>query len=563
MAGLVAVFGLTQSMVAVAQQGALATEAPAAAAEPQPAEDGRESAQVVIDGRPLFRIVGISSIEPGKRARAIEDKLIAFARDTHRPVSELRAVPQERHTQILAGTQKIAVIHDIDAALEGIDRNTLVTINMARIVEAIEQYRAEREPAYLLRHVVYALIGTLLLLAYIVAVRWLRMKARAVIDRRYARLMLALEGKSKRLVRARWIGDGLRTVGSAAVFVLVAGGVFLYAGYVLELFPWTRPVGERLIGMFTRPLVAFAEGIGDALPGLAFLLVLYFITRAVLRFLHMAFSAVASGNVQFEGFDPDWAVPTYKIVRTLVVVFALVVAYPYVPGSESQAFKGISIMLGIMFSLGSTSIISNLVAGYTMTYRRAFRRGDIVRVGDSTGRVTDVRLQVTHLRNLRNEEIIIPNSEILANSVVNYSSLGREQALFIRAAVGIGYEVPWRQVESMLLTAAVRTEGVLADPAPFVLVPSLGDFAVSYEINAAIDDPTRRLSRLSALHRNVLDVFNEYGVQIMTPAYEGDPEQAKIVPREQWYVAPARPPAAAGGSGAESTHAGDRGGGAS
>jgi small-conductance mechanosensitive channel len=195
-----------------------------------------------------------------------------------------------------------------------------------------------------------------------------------------------------------------------------------------------------------------------------------------------------------------------------------------------------------MFSLGSSSIISNLIAGYAMTYRRAFRRGDMIKVGDTVGRVIDVRLQVTHLRNMRNEEIIVPNSEILGSSVVNFSSLSREQGLFLSTTVGIGYEVPWRQVESMLLLAAERTQGVRRDPVPFVLEKSLGDFCVIYELYAAIDDPATRLSMYAALHRSVLDVFNEYGVQIMTPAYEGDPEQPKVVPREQWYAAPARSP---------------------
>jgi small-conductance mechanosensitive channel len=214
-----------------------------------------------------------------------------------------------------------------------------------------------------------------------------------------------------------------------------------------------------------------------------------------------------------------------------------------VPGSGSEAFKGISIMLGVMFSLGSSSIISNLIAGYAMTYRRAFRKGDMIQVGDNIGRVVDVRLQVTHLRNMRNEEIIIPNSEILGRSVVNYSSLSKGQGLFLSTTVGIGYETPWRQVESMLLLAAERTPGVRRDPVPFVLEKTLGDFCVTYELFAAIDDPTTRRSMYAALHRNVLDVFNEYGVQIMTPAYEGDPERPKVVPREEWYAAPARVPA--------------------
>src|SRR5262249_10762436 len=221
-------------------------------------------------------------------------------------------------------------------------------------------------------------------------------------------------------------------------------------------------------------------------------------------------------------FEPDWAEPTYKLVRAAVIAFALIVAYPYIPGSSSEAFKGVSIFLGVIFSLGSTSTISNVLAGYVMIYRRAFREGDVVRIGDKSGVVSRVRLQVTHLRTPKNEDIVIPNSTILSGEVVNYSTLAKTDGLILHTTVGIGYEVPCRQVEAMLLEAADRTEGLKKEPKPFVLQTLLGDFAVTYQINAYCDEP-RRMPRLySALHANVLDLFNEYGVQIMTPAYEGD-----------------------------------------
>jgi small-conductance mechanosensitive channel len=225
-----------------------------------------------------------------------------------------------------------------------------------------------------------------------------------------------------------------------------------------------------------------------------------------------------------------------------VIAFGVIVAYPYIPGSESAAFKGISLFLGVVFSLGSSSAISNMIAGYTMTYRRAFKLGDRVQIGDVVGDVVEIRLQVTHLRSLKNEEVIIPNSLILNGQVMNYSSLAREDGLILHTTVGIGYEVPWRQVEAMLLTAAARTAGLRQEPRPFVLQRSLADFAVTYELNVYCDDAHRMMPLYTALHRNILDVFNEYGVQIMTPAYESDPAAPKVVPREQWYAPPASAP---------------------
>jgi small-conductance mechanosensitive channel len=186
--------------------------------------------------------------------------------------------------------------------------------------------------------------------------------------------------------------------------------------------------------------------------------------------------------------------------------------------------------------------MGNFIAGYSMTYRRAFKVGDRVKIGEHIGDVEQMGLMVTHLRTPKNEIVVVPNSMILANEVINYSSKARESGLILHTPVGIGYETPWRQVEAMLLEAAVRTPGLRREPAPFVLQTGLGDFCVTYEINVCCDTPKAMAALYTELHRNILDVFNEYGVQIMTPAYEGDPEQAKIVPPEQWYAAPARPP---------------------
>jgi small-conductance mechanosensitive channel len=195
-----------------------------------------------------------------------------------------------------------------------------------------------------------------------------------------------------------------------------------------------------------------------------------------------------------------------------------------------------------MLSLGASSAMASLIAGYTVTYRRAYRVGDRITVGELTGEVSDVRLLVTHLRTVKNEEVVVPNSLVLQSHVVNYSKLVRSHGLILHTTVSIGYETPWRQ--AMLQLAAERTEGMLREPAPFVLEKSLGDFAVTYELNAYVDSTKLLPQRYADLHRNVLDVFNEYGVQIMTPAYEGDPEVPKVVPQEKWFVTPARAPSA-------------------
>jgi len=311
---------------------------------------------------------------------------------------------------------------------------------------------------------------------------------------------------------------------------------------VLGFFPWTRLLAANLLNYVMKPVLLLGKGILKNIPNLLFIAVLTILTRYFLKLMKLFFAGIEAKSLIISGFDPDWAKPTYKIARLLVVVFAVIVAYPYIPGSESPAFKGISLFIGVVFSLGSSSAISNIIAGYMMTYRRAFKVGDRVKIDEYTGDVTDIRLQVTHLRTIKNEEIIVPNSTILTGHIVNYSSFARERGLILHTTVGIGYEAPWRQVEAMLLQAAERTPDILREPQPFVLQKSLGDFAVTYEINVYVDDPHGMATIYSELHKNILDLFNEYGIQIMTPAYEGDPEQPKIVPKERWYVQPAKPP---------------------
>jgi small-conductance mechanosensitive channel len=322
----------------------------------------------------------------------------------------------------------------------------------------------------------------------------------------------------------------------------LAVAAYAYLHYVLGLFPWTRGVANHLYAIAIDPLRTMGSGLVGIIPNLVFLAILIVIVRYVLRLIRVLFDGVGSGTITLKGFDPEWAAPTYRLARMLVIVFAIVVAYPYIPGSESGAFKGVSLFIGIIFSLGSSSFISNFIAGYSMTYRRAFRVGDRVKIGDQVGDVEQIRLLVTHLRTVKNEEVVVPNSTILGNEIVNYSSLARNPGLILHTTVGIRYDVPWRQVEAVLLEAAARTPGLRGEPAPFVLKQELRDFYVTYEINVYCDTPQKMASLYTKLHGNILDVFNEYGIQIMVPAYEGDTEQAKIVPKEQWYAAPALSP---------------------
>lgn len=498
------------------------------------------TAPVVVDGEVLFHVRGITAYPAEQRADAIAAEIRGVAADPAIPLDAVGIVDGTISSDIVAGTRVLVRIFDADAALESVRRETLATALRSRIREAIESYRWDRDPAVLARHAATALAATLALLAGLALVVWASRRLDAHLERRYRRRIQSIEIQSLQLVHAERIWRGLRGLLRALRALLLLGIAWAWASSVLPLFPWTRGDAGRLLALVVDPLRTLWTGFVDDLPNLAFVVVLAIVTRYSLRLLYLIAEAVDRGTIRLRGFDREWAWPTYRIARIAVVALALVVAYPYIPGSQSDAFKGISIFIGLVFSLGSSSVVSNILAGYSLIYRRTFRVGDRVQIDDAVGEVIEMRLQVTHLRTPKNEEVIVPNSTILNSKVVNFSSFASRQGLILHTSIGIGYEVPWRQVESMLLLAVDRTEGLLHEPPPFVLQKELGDFSVVYEVNAYCNDASRMLALRSALHRNVLDVFNEHGVQIMTPAYEGDPAERKIVPPERWYPAPAR-----------------------
>jgi small-conductance mechanosensitive channel len=524
----------------------LVVPAPARAQEPQGAGPSPEvgTAPVVVDGATLFRVRGVSSFPAEARARGIEDRVKAVAADRTIAPDSIHTVETGSFTRILAGNVAIVMIVDADADLEQIGRPELAAALVMRIRQAIVDYRAARSPAALQRAAVSALTATLLFASALLVLRWLWRAVDRFLKGRLQARIHTVGFQSFEVMRAERIWQALQSV-LVVVRTLVAVGLgLMYLGFLLAQFPRTRGLSQNMVAFALGPLEVMGSGLLDHIPSLVFLAVLFFVVRVLLRFLRLFFEAVGQGTVTFASFEPDWAEPTYKIVRIAVVAFALVVAYPYIPGSSSAAFQGVSLFIGIVFSLGSSSAISNIIAGYMMTYRRALKVGDRVKIGDAIGDVIATRLQVTHLRSFKNEEIIIPNSQILGGDVINYSSLARAHGLILHTEVGIGYETPWRQVEAMLLASAERTDGLSRTPAPFVLVKRLGDFAVTYELNVYCSNVQAMNQLYTALHRNVLDVFNEYGVQIMTPAYEGDPEQPKVVPPKDWYMAPAAGPSA-------------------
>ena len=518
---------------------------------PQPSDTSPDVdvsvATVTLDRRPLFIVRGSSSIPATERATAIAARVRNFARNSETSVDAIRTTDSPNGSEIIAGDTRLMTVVPVDGALEGIPHQDLAKYHATSIRNAVTDYRQARTPQRLIKGAIFAVTTTAAFAAIwwllLVSYRWLegwlirRIEAKvettplATIDDGQIGIMQRLQGA---LDVFRWI---LRLI------LLV-----LWLQIVLAQFPWTRWLSDDITSFIFDPLAWIGVGFIDYLPKLMFLVVLFYVTRFGLRLLKLYFLAIERRRTTLAAFEPEWAMPSYKIIRTVTLALVLVMAYPYLPGSGTEALKGISVFTGLLLSLGASSSVSSIIAGYLNTFGRVYKAGDVIQVGEIRGVVTQIRLMTTRLRTIRNEEVVIPNSIIASSSLTNYSALARDRGLALQTEVGIGYEVPWRQVEAMLLEAAKRTTELLSDPAPFVVQRQLGDFSVFYQLNAYTDDPTRMMHTYSSLHRNILDVFNEHGVQIMTPAYVNDPDTAKIVPKEQWYTQPTLPPQNAPGS---------------
>jgi small-conductance mechanosensitive channel len=301
-----------------------------------------------------------------------------------------------------------------------------------------------------------------------------------------------------------------------AVLLLVAS---ISMTLIFSLSPLTEGLARVVLGRLLVVLASFWEKLLEFIPNLLTLFFIALITRMALKVLHFFYDGLQRGKVRYDGIHPELIEPTYQIARFLIVAFALVAAFPYIPGSSSPVFKGLSIFVGFLLSLGSTSMVTNIVSGIVLTYTRGLRIGDRVQIADSTGDVIDRTLLVTRVRTIKNVIISIPNAIVMKNMIVNYSTEADEKGLILHTSVTIGYDVPWRQVHQLLIQAAQATGDILATPHPFVLQTSLDDYYISYELNAYTAKAEKMAVIYSELHQNILDQFNQAGVEIMSPAY--------------------------------------------
>jgi small-conductance mechanosensitive channel len=412
------------------------------------------------------------------------------------------------------------------------------------LTEAVEL----RTPSVLLRGALQALAATLAFLALLWGIRRAHGVAATRLVEMASHQLERFPVGDPALVRASRVLEFARRLVTLATLAAAVLVTYSWLTFVLRRFPYTRPWGESLREFFFSTAAHLGLGFMRAMPGLFTVAVIFLITRFFVRLANLLFEAVEQNRVSLPWVHPETAQPTRRLVVALLWLFAVVVAYPHLPGSGTDAFKGVSVFVGLMISLGSSGVISQMMSSFMITYSRALKVGDYVRVGDVEGTVTHMGMLSTKVKTPKREEVTIPNSVLVSNTTTNFSKFSESDGVYVPTSLTIGYDTPWRQVEGLLLTAADRTPGVRRQPKPVVFQTALQDFYVQYTLLVSLEKPDLRGPILNALHANIQDAFNEHGVQIMSPNYEADPAGPKIVPKERWFDAPSRPdPSAAPG----------------
>jgi small-conductance mechanosensitive channel len=430
-----------------------------------------------------------------------------------------------------------------EADLDPLASETLETSTsnaMAALARAIAETQEARNHGRLLRGLGWSAAATVILAVVI----WVLAKLRHVL---LARLTNLIETKAadvplaenhvlrSRIVQfANWL-----TRAVCALLILLA--VYEWLSYVLTRFPYTRVWGEQLDKFVYGVVSEIGGGILSALPDLIVAVLIFIIARYAIKLVEPLFDRAAEGRAAMGWLDQDLARPTQRLVSVGIWLFAVVMAYPYLPGSDSEAFKGISVLVGLMVTLGGSNLIGQAASGLILMYSRTLRVGEYVRIGDMEGTVTELGSFTTKIRTGMGEELSYPNALILGSVTKNYSRV-KDTGFILDTVVTIGYDTPWRQVEAMLLEAATRTPGISDSVRARVFQTALSDFYPEYRLvcYATPTQPLPRAEALNRLHANIQDVFNEYGVQIMSPHYLGDPQSEKVVPKEKWFAAPAK-----------------------
>ena len=480
---------------------------------------------------PIYSKLG--SFSAYDRAQAISTRIQRLADDFSFRSDSLRAVPTETTVDLVVGETIITSISENDALWNNTTQTELADTYRDIIGRAVMQYRVETNFVTLAKEIGLALFTLLVIVVLVYYISkffgWTALKLQAYEGERIRGVKI----NNYTLLDAKRQVAALVTINTMLKWIVILLTIYVALPVLFGIFPWTKTYADTLLGYILNPIKNILRGFLNYLPNLITVIVIVVVFRYVLKALKFLKTEIENGDLTLSGFYPDWANPTYQIVRVLVYAFMLIVIFPYLPGSDSPIFQGVSVFLGFLFTFGSAGSLSNIIAGLILTYMRLFRIGDRVKIGDVSGDVIEKSMLVTRIRTIKNELVSIPNSTVMSSHTVNYSSDAPDKGLIIHTTVTIGYDVPWRTMHQVLIDAALRTELVSCEPAPFVLQTSLEDFYVAYQINAYVRAANKQAVIYSNLHQNIQDVCNERGIEILSPHYRAARDgNASTIPAE-------------------------------
>ena len=477
---------------------------------------------VILNDQTLFKIQApTGSFSPEERAETITTRLENFAEDNSLSIDSIKLESSDNITSIIAEDKILATLTEEDADAARKPRQELADEYLEIIKTSISQFREERTLTARIFSLVWTGIATLSLFLILKIMDIIFPRIVNLLNRWKETIIPGFRVQNVELITAAQVTEvliGIIKCIRVIIFLLI---LFLYIPFVLSFFALTRKISSKIFDYILQANRFISESVINYIPNIFMVGLIVLCTYYIIRFCKFIFHELERGNISIPGFYQDWAIPTYNILQFLIIALAAVIAFPYLPGFDSPAFRGISVFLGILFSLGSTSAVANTVGGVILIYTRSFQLGDRVQIGDIIGDIEDKTLLVTRIRTPKNVIVTLPNATVLNSNVVNFTASARETGipLIISTTVTLGYDVPWRTVHQVLLGAADETESLLKDPKPFVLQTSLDDFYVSYELNV-YTGKTRKLYYIySDLHQNIQDKCNEADIEILSPHY--------------------------------------------
>lgn len=478
---------------------------------------------VVLFNDTIFNIYNkIGSLTAKERAFNISKRIKKLFDDEFLNLDSLQITQSENNYDIVIGETILMSVSELDGLVNNLSQSELANNYLKAIRESIETARSERSLLQTAKRIalVLLILFSMYFLIRLVKIAFLRIES--FVDKNKDRFLRNLAYKDYTFLSAEQEMLIIQRLLKIAKWLIIAILVYLILPLMFSIFPFTRNWADTLFQLIWSPFRNIILSIWQYLPNIFTIAVIYFVFKYSIRFVKYLFDEIENGKLNINGFHADWAAPTFSILKFLLYAFMFVLIFPYLPGSDSDIFKGVSVFVGVLFSLGSSSAISNMIAGLVITYMRPFKVGDRIRINENTGIVIEKTMLVTRLRTIKNEEITIPNSSVLSGNTTNFSAFSKTDGLIVHTTVTIGYDVQWNKMHEALIDAALRTMYVMQEPKPFVWQTSLDDFYVSYQINAYTHEAEKALPILSELHKNIQEICAERGIEIMSPHYRAE-----------------------------------------